>query len=70
MKRFCYWFLFAIFIVAIVTGAIRPLRMSPVYQIIGVIQFAAMAVAAWTLGAREIRRRLGNHDCSRWPEFF
>lgn len=54
MKRFCYWFLFAIFIVAIVTGAIRPLRVSPLYQIIGVIQFAAMAVAAWTLGARAV----------------
>jgi hypothetical protein len=54
VKRFCYWFLFATFVVAIVTGAIRPLRVSPLYQIIGVIQFAAMAVAAWTLGARAI----------------
>ena len=54
MKRFCYWFLFAIFIVAIVLGAIRPLRITPLYQVIGVIQFAAMLWAAWTLGAREI----------------
>ena len=54
MKRFCYWLLFAIFIVASVIGAIRPLRVSPMYQIIGVIQFAAMAVAAWILGARAI----------------
>src|SRR5438105_15721881 len=53
-RRFSYWFLFAIFIVAIVIGAIRPLRVSPLYQVIGVIQFAAMAVAAWILGAREI----------------
>ena len=53
-RRFSYWFLFAIFIVAIVIGAIRPLRVSPLYQIIGVIQFAAMTVAAWTLGARAI----------------
>ncbi|PYJ39727.1 MAG: hypothetical protein DME84_00780, partial [Verrucomicrobia bacterium] len=53
-RRFSYWFLFAIFVVAIVTGAIRPLRVSPLYQIIGVIQFAAMTVAAWTLGARAI----------------
>jgi len=37
-----------------VTGAIRPLRVSPLYQIIGVIQFAAMAVAAWVLGAGAI----------------
>ncbi|HEV2714450.1 MAG TPA: hypothetical protein VGU64_04245 [Terriglobales bacterium] len=53
-RRFTYWFLFAIFIVAIVIGAIRPLRVSPLYQIIGVIQFAAMALAAWILGARAI----------------
>ena len=54
MKRFSYWFLFAIFVIAIVIGAIRPLRVSPLYQIIGAIQFAAMTVAAWTLGARAI----------------
>jgi hypothetical protein len=53
-RRFTYWFLFAIFIAAIVIGAIRPLRVSPLYQIIGVIQFAAMALAAWILGARAI----------------
>ena len=53
-RRFSYWFLFAIFIVAIVIGAIRPLRVSPMYQAIGMIQFGAMAFAAWTLGAREI----------------
>jgi hypothetical protein len=52
--RFSYWFLIAIFIVAIVIGAIRPLRVSPAYQVIGVIQFAAMVWAAWTLGARAI----------------
>ena len=54
MKTFCYWFLFAIFIVAIVLAAIRPLRVSPAYQVVGVIQFAAIAFAAWTLGARAI----------------
>ena len=54
MKRFCYWFLFAIFIVAIVLAAIRPLRVSPAHQVIGIIQFAAMALAAWTLGARAV----------------
>ena len=53
-RRFSYWFLFAIFIVAIVLGAIRPLRVSPAYQVIGTIQFAAMAFSAWTLGARAI----------------
>jgi len=53
-RRFCYWFLFAIFVVAIVVDAIRPLRVSPLYQGIGVIQFAAMVWAAWTLGARAI----------------
>jgi hypothetical protein len=54
VKTFCYWFLFAIFIVAIVLAAIRPLRVSPAYQVVGVIQFAAIAFAAWTLGARAI----------------
>ena len=53
-RRFCYWFLIVILIVAIVIGAIHPLRVSPFYQIIGVIQFAAMAFAAWALGARAI----------------
>ena len=53
-RRFSHWFLIAVFVVAMVTGAIRPLRMSPLYQVIGVFQFAAMAVAAWTLGARAI----------------
>ena len=53
-RRFCYWFLIAIFIVAIVLDAIRPLRVSPLYQVIGVIQFAAVVWAAWTLGARAI----------------
>jgi hypothetical protein len=54
VKRFSYWFLFAIFIVAIFIGAIRPLRVSPMCHVIGVIQFGAMAFAAWTLGARAI----------------
>ena len=53
-RRFCYWFLIAIFIVAIVIGAIRPLRVSPLYQIIGVIQFVVMTVVAWILGARAV----------------
>lgn len=53
-RRFCYWFLIAIFIVAIVLDAIRPLRVSPLYQVIGVIQLAAVVWAAWTLGARAI----------------
>lgn len=39
---------------AIVLCAIRPLRVSPLYQVIGVIQFVAMIWAAWTLGARAI----------------
>ena len=37
-----------------VLAAIRPLRVSPWYQIVGVIQFAAMALTAWILGARSI----------------
>jgi hypothetical protein len=53
-RRFCYWLLIVIFIVAIVLAAIRPLRVSPFYQLVGVLQFAAMALAAWILGARAI----------------
>src|SRR4029077_19510401 len=33
---------------------IRPLRVSPFYQVIGVIQFAAMALVASALGARAV----------------
>lgn len=42
------------FIVAIVLGAIRPLRASPFYQVIGVIRFATMGLVAWGIGARAI----------------
>ena len=55
-RRFSYWFLFAIFIVAIVLAAIRPVRVSGMYQVAGVIQFGAMAFAAWVLGARAVTR--------------
>ena len=48
MKRLSYCCFFAIFIVAIVIGAIRPLHVSPLYQVIGVIKSTAMAMAAWT----------------------
>ena len=54
MKRLGYWFLFAIFVVVMVTTAIRPLRISPLYHVIGVIQFAAMAITAWILAGRAI----------------
>lgn len=53
-RRLNYWFLIAIFIVTIVVCPIRPLRMSPLYQVIGVIQFGLLALAAWTLGGRAI----------------
>ena len=57
-RRFCYWFLIAMFLVATVFAAIRPLRVAPFYQLMGVIQFAAMALAAWILGARAIASKL------------
>jgi hypothetical protein len=53
-RRFSYWFLFASLIVALVFAAIRPLRVSPMYHVIGVSQFALMALAAWTLGGRAL----------------
>lgn len=54
MRRFCYWLLIAGFIVAVVTSAIRPLRVSPVYQVVGILQFVAMVWAPWRLGARAL----------------
>src|SRR5207244_8355099 len=42
------------FVVARVIGALRPLRVSRAYQVIGIMQFGAMAFAAWPLGARAI----------------
>lgn len=54
-RRFSYYGLSASFVIVLVIGAVRPLRIHGVHQIIGLVQFAVMAVLAWTLGARAIR---------------
>ena len=54
-QRISYCLLCATPFVAFLFGAVRPLRRPGVYHVIGVVLFAAIATAAWTLGARAIR---------------
>ena len=54
VRRISYFFLCVFpFLSGAVTGA-RPLRIAGVYQVIGGLLFAAVAIAAWTVGARVI----------------
>ncbi len=53
-QRISYVFLCATPFVSI-AGVVRPLRIPGVYHVIGVVLFAAISIAAWTLGARTIR---------------
>jgi len=50
----CIFLCIVPFLVSVVV-AVRALRISGVYQALGVALFAAIGVAAWTLGARAIR---------------
>ena len=54
-QRISYIFLCATPFVAFGAGAVRPLRIPGVYHVIGVVLFAAISTAVWTLGARSIR---------------
>ena len=54
-QRISYVFLCATPFVAFIAAAVRPLRIPGVYHVIGVVLFAAISIAAWTLGARTIR---------------
>ena len=54
-RRTSYVFLCLVPVLAIVAAAPRALRVPGVYQAIGVVLFAATAIAAWTLAARAIR---------------
>ncbi len=64
-QRVSYAFLCIVPILAAGLTAVRPLRVPYVYSSVGVAHFAAICVAAWTLGAKTIRagaddrRRLG-----------
>src|SRR3954466_2437986 len=53
--RISYVLLCATPFVAFGAGGVRQLRIPGLYQVIGVVLFAAIAAAAWTLGARAIR---------------
>jgi hypothetical protein len=54
-RQMSYRFLCATPFVAVVAATTRPLRIPGVYQVIGGVLLAAIATAAWTLGARAIR---------------
>ena len=54
-QQISYVFLCATPFVSFIAGVVRPLRIPGVYHVIGVVLFAAISIAAWTLGARTIR---------------
>ena len=55
VRRISYLFLCAFPFVALVVGSARPLRTAGVSQVVGVVLFTALAVAAWVVGLRMIR---------------
>ena len=55
LRRVSYVFLCTVPILAIAVAAPRALRVSPIYQTVGGVLFAAIVIAAWILGARGIR---------------
>ena len=54
-RRMSYAFLCAVPVLAGGLTAVRPLRVSGVYQTVGAAHFAAICLATWILGARVIR---------------
>jgi hypothetical protein len=54
-RRLSYVFLCIVPFLCFVVVGVRPLRIPIVYQVVGVVYFAAIVIAAWTLGARAIR---------------
>ena len=55
VRRASYVFLCVVPFLSFVVGGVHAFRVPGVYQAVGVIYFAAIAIAAWTLGARAIR---------------
>jgi hypothetical protein len=54
-RRLSYVFLCATPFLVIIAAAVRALRIPGVYHTIGGVLFAAICIAAWTLGAQAIR---------------
>ena len=59
IRRISYFFLCVLPFLAFVVCAARPLRIAGVYQAIGGLLFTAVAIAAWSVGARVILDRAG-----------
>jgi hypothetical protein len=55
VRRVSYVFLCIVPFLCFVVVGVRAFRVPGVYQAVGVAYFAAIAIAAWTLGARAIR---------------
>src|ERR1700736_691666 len=55
VRRVSYVFLCIVPFLAFVVAGVHAFRVPGVYQAVGVIYFGAIAIAAWTLGARAIR---------------
>jgi hypothetical protein len=78
VRRVSYIFLCSAPLVVSVVVGVRAFRIPGIYQALGVTLFAAIGVAAWTLGARAIRagaepeRRMaliGGYYCCRLLSF-
>lgn len=55
VRRVSYVFLCIVPFLTFVVAGVRTFRVPGVHQAVGVVYFAAIAIAAWTLGARAIR---------------
>src|SRR6266513_4071992 len=55
VRRVSYVFLCLVPFLSFVVVGVRAFRVPGVYQAVGVAYFAAIAIAAWTLGTRAIR---------------
>src|SRR5437667_1560360 len=59
-RRVSYIFLCIVPFLSFIVVGVRALRVPGVYQAVGVVYFAAIAIAAWTLGTRAIRADVQN----------
>jgi hypothetical protein len=54
LRRISYFFLCALPFLDLAVAAARPLRSPGVYQVLGIVLFAAVVIAAWSIGVRVI----------------